>query len=119
MTYIYFGKQTKTRLQFVIGPYFAYLLSDSEIMTVSDSLEYNDYYEKPVARKVEFGFTGGIAVSFRTKLGIFELQGKYNHGLTNLFKPGTEEFIYLGSRPQTVDITLHYLVKIPTRGEKK
>ena len=35
MTHIYFGKQTKTRLQFVIGPYIAYLLSDSEIMTVT------------------------------------------------------------------------------------
>src|SRR4030043_1001046 len=29
MTHIYFGKETRTRLQFVIGPYIAYLLSDS------------------------------------------------------------------------------------------
>lgn len=118
MTHIYFGKHTKTRLQFVIGPYIAYLLSDSEIMTVRDTLDYKDYYEKPVEHKVEFGFSGGLALSIRTKLGIFELQAKYNHGMTNLFKPGTEEFIYLGSRPQTVDITLHYLVKIPV-GRKK
>jgi hypothetical protein len=119
MTYIYFGKLTKTRLQFVIGPYLAYLLSDSEIMTVTDTLDYKDYYGKSVAHKVEFGFSGGIGLSFRTKLGIFELQGKYNHGLTNLFKPGTEEFIYLGCRPQTVDITLHYLVKITAAGRRK
>lgn len=119
MTYIYFGKQTRTRLHFVIGPYLSYLLSDSESTTVTDPLEHKDYYGKAIAHKVEFGFSGGIGVSFRTKLGIFELQGKYNHGLTNLFKPGTEEFIYLGCRPQTIDITLHYLVKIPTGRKKK
>jgi Outer membrane protein beta-barrel domain len=119
MTHIYFGKQTKTRLQFVIGPYIAYILSDSEINSVSDTLEFKDYYGKPIAHNAEFGFSGGVGVSFRTKLGLFELQGKYNHGLTNLFKSGSEEFIYLGSRPQTVDITLHYLVKITAGGKKK
>jgi len=118
MTHIYFGKKTKTRLQFVIGPYIAYLLSDSETMTITDTLEYKDYYGKSVAHNVEFGFSGGVAVSFRTKLGIFELQGKYNHSLTNLFTPGTEEFIYQGCRPQTVDITLHYLVNL-TAGSKE
>ena len=118
MTHIYFGKQTKTRLQFVIGPYIAYLLSDSETMTVSDTLEYKDYYGKSVAHAFEFGFSGGVAVSFRTKLGIFELQGKYNHSLTNLFTPGAEEFIYQGCRPQTIDITLHYLVNLTTGGKK-
>jgi hypothetical protein len=119
MTHIYFGEHTKTRLQFVIGPYVACLLSDSEINSVSDTLEFKDYYGKPIAPNVEFGFSGGVGVSFRTKLGLFELQGKYNHALTNLFKPGTEEFIYYGSRPQTVDITIHYLVKITAGGKKK
>jgi hypothetical protein len=119
MTHIYFGKQTKTRLQFVIGPYIAVLLSDSENLTVSDTLEYKDYYGKSLAHKAEFGFSGGVGVSFRTKIGIFELQAKYNHGLTNLFEPGKEEFVYLGSRPQTIDITIHYLVKIMAGGKKK
>jgi len=112
MTHLYFGKQTKMRLQFVIGPYMAYLLGDSEKNNVTDTLEYKDYYGKAITRKIEFGYSGGVSVAFRTRLGVFELEGRYNHGLTNLFKPGEEEFIYLGSRPQTIGIAVHYLIRI-------
>jgi hypothetical protein len=112
LTHLYFGKKTKLRLQFSAGPYMAYLLSDSEKNNVADTNEYEDYYGKSIANKIEFGFSGGLSVAFRTKLGIFELQGSYNHSLTNLFKPGDEEFVFLGSRPQTIAISLHYLIKI-------
>jgi hypothetical protein len=114
LTHIYFGKQ-RTRLQFVIGPYISCLLSDSEFNTVAGTNDYHDYYGKEIAQKVEFGFRGGISLGVRTKLGIFELQCTYNHGLTNLFKPGTEAFIYLGSRPQMVDLSLCYFFKITPR----
>jgi len=119
MTHIYFGKQTRTRLQFVVGPYIAYLLKDSEKNMVADTNEYNDYYGKSIAHKFEYGLTGGVAVAYRTRLGIFELQGKYNHGLTNLFKAGEEEFRYLGSRAQTVDISLHYLHNLSSKKQGK
>lgn len=113
MTHLYFGKTTKLRFQFVLGPYVAYILSDAEKINIADSNEYKDYYGKEIARKFEFGYTGGLAVAFRTRIGIFELEGRYNHSLTNLFKPEDEEFIYLGSRPFTVYAALHYLVNIP------
>jgi hypothetical protein len=113
MTHVYFGKKTKMRFQFALGPYVAYLLKDGEKIDVADTNEYKDYYGKALSRKVEFGYSGGISVALRTRMGIFELEGRYNHCLTNLFKPGAEEFIYLGSRPQAVGLAVHYLVKIP------
>jgi hypothetical protein len=119
MTHIYFGKKSKTRLQFVIGPYVAFLLSDKEKNKVTDTLEYNDYYGKSIASKFEYGLTGGLGVSFRTRVGILELQARYSHSLTNLFKAGKEEFRYLGSRPQTVDICLRYVFNLSSRKQRK
>ena len=115
MTHLYFGKQTKMRFQVVLGPYGAYLLKDTEKNLVTDTDEYKEYYGKAVARKVEFGYSGGISVALRTQIGIFELEGRYSHCLTNLFKPGDEEFPYLGSRPHSIGVSIHYLVKIQGR----
>lgn len=112
MTHLYFGRKTRMRFQVVLGPYAAYLLNDVETIRVPDINEYNDYYGKAAARKVEFGYSGGIAAALRTRAGIFELDLRYNHCLTNLFKPGDEEFIYLGSRPHSLGVSLHYLVMI-------
>jgi hypothetical protein len=61
---------------------------------------------------MEIGYLGGISIAYRTSLGIFELQGAYRHSLMNLFKPGTEAFEYNGSRPQSIGITMYYLVRL-------
>ncbi|MBN1413451.1 MAG: PorT family protein [Bacteroidales bacterium] len=119
MTHIYFGKKSKIRLLFVVGPYIAFLLSDTEKNKVTDTIEYNDYYGKSLAGKFEYGLTGGLGGSFRTRVGIFELQARYSHSLTNLFKAGKEEFRYLGSRPQTVDICLRYVFNLSSRRQGK
>ncbi len=119
MTHVYFGKNTKARFQFALGPYAAYLLKDAEKINVADIFEYRDYYGKAPARNIEFGYCGGVSVALRSRIGIFELEGRYNHCLTNLFKPGDEEFIYLGSRFQAVNVTVHYLVKITGRRGKR
>ncbi|MBN2274613.1 MAG: PorT family protein [Bacteroidales bacterium] len=110
MTHIYFGRKTKMRFQVTLGPYVGYLLKDAEEIHVADPGEYRDYYGKETARRLEFGFTGGISAAIRTRIGIFELEPRYSHCLTNMFKPGNEEFIYLGSRPHAISLSLHYLV---------
>jgi len=115
MTHFYAGKQTKARLQFVLGPYLAYLLSDSEKNGVNDINIYRDYYGISPTGKIEFGYSAGISVALRTKIGILELDMRYNHALTNLFKPGEKEIEYQGSRPQTVVFGFHYLVSFKSR----
>jgi hypothetical protein len=118
LTHFYIGKQSRMRLQFTLGPYISYILSDTEKILVNDTSFYRDYYGMPYSQKVEMGFLGGISAALRTKAGIFEIQGNYSYCLTNLFKPGDEEFDFLITRPQTIFLSLRYLVRIQSPGKK-
>lgn len=115
LTHFYAGKETRLRFQFILGPYVGYFLRTSEKIAVTDTFYYNDYYNKLISRKMEIGYLAGISFSYRTKLGIFELQGAYRHSLMNLFEAGDEAFVYNGSRPQSIGITVHYLVRFGKR----
>ncbi len=102
------GKRT-VRLAFTIGPYVSYLRSEKELIQVADTL-YKSYYQKPLVHKLEFGFTGGVALEFYTKLGTFAVRGSYNHSLTNLFPLNIKEFYFSGSRNQVIQAGLMYFV---------
>ena len=112
LTHFYIGKYSKFRYQIELGPYMSYLLKESETLGISDTSVYRDYYGKAVSEKFEFGYIAGISVGLRTHIGIFELQGIYSHSLINLFKPGREEFVYIGSRAQAIVISINYLIRL-------
>jgi len=103
------GKRT-VRFAFTIGPYVSYLRHEKETINIEDPDKYRRHYNKLLVNSWEFGFTGGVAFEFHTKLGTFALRASYNHGLTNIFPLDVDEFYFSGSRQQVIHGGLMYFV---------
>ena len=82
---VFIAGSRRLRFAFTIGPYISYLRHEKETIKIRDAAQYRPHYLKPLVNNWEFGFTGGAAIEFHTKIGGFALRAAYSHALTNLF----------------------------------
>ncbi len=105
----------KTRLFFNLGPYVSYLLSDSEKVNLISEEEIKEHYGKDLNAQLEYGICGGMGFSRYFSFGIFQIEGRVNQSLINIFKSNSEPFD--GSLNQIGEISVSYLFDF--RDEKK
>ena len=115
-THLIFGK-TKFRFFVLGGPFFNRLLSTSASEIPQDLEEDITFrFDKESDNLWEIGLSGGGGFVLSTGIGEFQIEGKFNLGLTNIIKE-TEDTDPSFSRSQSVEVVLHYL--IPVFGKNK
>ena len=89
LAHLAFGKEGRG-MQFFInaGPQIGFLLSDSH----SIDGNWEDYtgiiveqHEAPIDNKFDYGITGGAGVELRTKIGHFQVEGRYYYALSDFY----------------------------------
>ena len=108
MTHINFGKR-KTRFFFNLGSYLSYLVSDLEPIDLIDGEEERIYYGKDIENQIEFGLCFGLGLSKNTSIGLFQIEGRINYGLSSFFDY-TADTPFDKSSIQTAELTLSYLI---------
>lgn len=97
----------RTRIFFNIGPYVSYLLSEQEKMDLFSDEDIKEYYKVDINGNLGYGVSGGIGFSRRFQIGVFQIEGRINQSLTNIFKSDSEPFS--GSLNQSGEIAFSYL----------
>ena len=96
LAHLAFGKENRG-LQFFInaGPQIGFLLSDSH--TISGNWE--DYtviiveqHDAPIDNKFDYGITGGAGVELRTKIGHFQVEGRYYYALSDFYSTTKKDY---------------------------
>ncbi|MFT3995263.1 MAG: porin family protein [Dysgonomonas sp.] len=118
LTHIYFGR--KVRYFINLGPKLSYLINDKE--TISDALsEYlasgnasasmvtHQYYRK-AEKKIDYGLTAGMGLEFRTGIGNFTLEGRYNFGFADIFNNRKSDY-FSRSANRVISAKLTYYIK--------
>ncbi|MDN5212100.1 outer membrane beta-barrel protein [Fulvivirgaceae bacterium BMA12] len=101
------GKR-KFRLFFIGGPYVSYLYDAESSEIPADQVENIPFiYDSERDNKWDFGLGGGGGFSLETKLGNFQIDGKFSLGLSNIIEKEQDtdpEF----SRNQTIEVSFSY-----------
>lgn len=96
LAHLAFGKEGRG-LQFFInaGPQIGFLISDS--YTISG--EWDSYtnliveqHEAPIDNKFDYGITGGAGVELRTKIGHFQVEGRYYYALSDFYSTTKKDY---------------------------
>lgn len=89
LAHLAFGKEGRG-LQFFInaGPQIGWFISDSH--TISGPWDnYTgliiEQHETPIDNKFDYGITGGAGVELRTKIGNFQVEGRYYYALSDFY----------------------------------
>ena len=104
LTTLHFGNRFKFLVNF--GPYLSILLNEESSHTIVPESEYFDYYEKRNPRGGDFGMMGGAGFRLQTKLGLFQIEGRYTFSLQNLYD--TQESNLDFSNLTTIGVFLSY-----------
>lgn len=89
LAHLAFGKEGRG-LQFFVnaGPQIGFFISDSH--TIGGP--WDDYtgliieqHEAPIDNKFDYGITGGAGVELRTKIGHFQVEGRYYYALSDFY----------------------------------
>jgi len=106
MTHLNFGKN-KTRFFLNIGPHMSYLISENETINIFNEANEAPYYRTKIANRLEIGLGLGIGITQHTSIGVFQLEGRGNIGLTNIFEE-TIETPFDISRNMAAELTLSF-----------
>lgn len=121
LTHIYFGN--KVRFFINLGPKFGFLLSEKE--TFNDALlkhlssgNITDeriatvaQYFKKADRKFDYGILVGMGLEFRTGIGSFSLEGRYNFGLSDFYSNKKSDH-FQRSANRVIGIKATYYIKL-------
>lgn len=108
MTHVNFGNG-KTRFVLNLGPSFSFLVSEKESLNLISEEEEKEYYNINIDNRLGFGLCLGLGISRQTSIGLFQLEGRINQSLTNIFSSGSDS-MFEYSRSQTVEVALYYLL---------
>lgn len=113
------GKHT-VRFAFTIGPYVSYRLREKETGVPDvfyrqtqngfEIVNTKPHFTKPLSSKWEFGYTGGLAFEFHTRIGVFALRASYSHAQTNMFSLNDYKYYFSGSKQQVIHAGLMYFI---------
>ena len=104
LTTLHFGNKLKLLVNF--GPYLSILLNEESYHNVDESSSYFEYYKNRSPRKGDFGMIGGAGLRLQTKLGLFQLEGRYSYGFQNLYDTDENNLDY--SNMTTIGVFLSY-----------
>lgn len=104
LTTLHFGNRLKFIVNF--GPYLSILINEESNHTVTEASDYFPYYENRNPRKGDFGMAGGAGLRLQTKLGLFQLEGRYTYGFQNIYDTKESNLDY--SNMTTISVFLSY-----------
>lgn len=121
LTHIYFGN--KVRFFINLGPKFGFLLSEKE--TFNDALLKHlssgnitnertasvAQYFKKADRKFDYGILVGMGMEFRTGIGSFSLEGRYNFGLSDFYSNKKSDH-FQRSANRVIGVKATYYIKL-------
>lgn len=106
LTTLHFGNRFKFLVNF--GPYLAFLLNQESSHTVDQESDYFPYYENRVARKGDFGMTGGLGFRLQTKIGLFQIEGRYTYGFQNVYDVDASNLDYSNLKTMSVFVSYQF-----------
>jgi hypothetical protein len=110
LTHLFFGK--KNFRAFVnLGPNAAVLVGDK---VSGDSISSKGAVE-PVKRRFDYGILAGAGIELHAKSGIYQIEGRYNFGLGDVFVNNPSD-TFRRSAHRNIVITLGYLFNV--KGKK-
>lgn len=111
---------------FMVGPQIGYCLGESsrrsEVWTTNAAGQPDRpgdlyaQYDMPVDHKFDYGITGALGVELNTKIGHFDLDGRYYYGLSDIYPNGKSD-VFARSNHGTISVRVSYLIDI--RKEKR
>ncbi len=104
LTTLHFGNRLKFLVNF--GPYISVLLKEESSHNVDQTSNYFEFYEKRAPRKGDFGMTGGAGLRLRSKVGLFQFEGRYTFSFQNLYDTKINNLDY--SNMTTIGVYLSY-----------
>jgi len=108
MTHFYMENKARAFANF--GPYVSYLFAENEsIDTISEENE-RAYYQTKIANKAEFGLCFGLGLIPHTSIGIFQIEGRVNMSLNNIYKEKESPFV--SSKNLIIELTLTYYIDL-------
>ena len=125
MTHIYFGR--KVRFFVNLGPKIQFLASEkeeisdalanyisnrTEVIFAGSALQRTGQYNKNARYKLDYGLIGGIGLEVRTKIGHFDLEGRYYAGFGDLFDNHASDFNFNRSANRVISAKLTYYTKL-------
>lgn len=100
------------------GPYLSFLVSDYERIDLLPAEEENIYYREDIEIPLEFGLCLGLGLAINTSIGIFQVEGRANLSLNNIFEEN-DATPFIVSQNQFAELTLSYLIDFrKIRGKK-
>jgi len=104
LTTLHFGNRLKFLVNF--GPYISILLNEESSYNLDQRSNYFEYYEKRAPRNGDFGMTGGAGLRLQTKIGLFQIEGRYTYSFQNLYDIEINNLEY--SNMTTIGVYLSY-----------
>jgi hypothetical protein len=108
MTHIWFGKKS-FRWFFNIGPEIAFLLADNAQTDIAD--ENLQAQHGDISNRFDYGICAGTGFEFQTKAGIYQLEARYDFGLSDMF-PNTASDEFRKSSNQNVSLSFGVLFNL-------
>jgi hypothetical protein len=125
MTHVNAGRGN-IRFIFNAGPQVSILLSDSQNMSQALANEIAgqqaahpgapigvQYQSFDHLKRIDYGIVGGLGVQLKTGLGDFDLEGRYNFGLADVFESRRSQNAYFSrSAHRITEVKLTYYISI-------
>jgi hypothetical protein len=129
MTHVCIG-EGKSKFMLNFGPFVTALLSEKEKFNLIENynllkdelgnlvededgnfiIDEDVYYGTEIDNRLEFGLCAGIGLARYTSIGIFQVEGRFNQSLSDIFNP--IESIFSSSKNQIVEISISFLLDI-------
>ncbi|MDR0333628.1 MAG: PorT family protein [Dysgonamonadaceae bacterium] len=126
MTHVNAGRGN-VRFIFNAGPQVSFLLSDSQNMsqTLADDIAKQQaadpnnptigvqYQPFDHLKRIDYGLIGGVGMQLRTGVGDFDLEGRYNFGLADVFESRRSRSAHFSrSAHRVIEVKLTYYRRI-------
>lgn len=105
LTHFAIGKKS-FRIVINVGSYLSYLIDDRPNFIGG---QVQEYYDDPINNRWSYGLTGGLGLALRSKIGVFQIEGRGALGLTDVFS--VTETVFNASPEQFFGYQLSYLYR--------
>ena len=99
-----------TKFTINLGAYFSYLIYETQTMKIINKNEIRNYYNNKIDNNFEYGLCFGLGLMRKTSIGNFELEFRFNQGLSNIFD--SNRYSISTSQNQVISVSLFYLIKL-------
>ena len=115
MAHLAFGRDRGFQMFVHAGPQIGFFLGDSyTISSVSDWKDSGlttDQHDKAVQNKFDYGIVGGVGMEIRTKIGHFQLEGRYYYALSD-FYGNTKSDYFSRSAHGVITVRIGYMIDL-------